>query len=485
MERSFYNEDFEELIKQKADQYKMYPSDKVWKGIHGSLHPRKRWYWFGFFLMLSGAGYYTFNVLLVPSPSKQIAKIPATTLDHSDKDEHVRQAIIVPFSTPVKKNNASAIEATDNAETFHQISPFHSVSGNDAVNNGTDIQAGNLLSAPITAANNSAVASSLNGQAGAAENIVTAETEADAIDKAVKSSAVQLAALSNAINIQAPAAGTGAVITDNADRESARQYASREQYAPFEFHLPPLRRLSWQLSFSPTKNFRQVVAGGNAGVSSVKNVPVALNIPGNPNDLLSHDPAIGFELGSHLVYAVSRNFSVRAGVQFNYSRYNIEAYSSYSIERATIALNNQYGFQADSLTSYTTLQNFGGDNKQKLHNQYFQLSAPIGVDVRVLGHGRLQLHAGGTLQPTYLVNRNTYLITTDYKNYTEAPSLVRRWNLNTGLEAFLTYQTTTGLRWQLGPQFRYQLFSSYISEYPIREYLMEYGLRLAVSKVIR
>jgi hypothetical protein len=47
MERSFYNEDFdfEELIRQKSDQYKLYPSDKVWRGINNSLHPTRKWYW--------------------------------------------------------------------------------------------------------------------------------------------------------------------------------------------------------------------------------------------------------------------------------------------------------------------------------------------------------------------------------------------------------------------------------------------------------
>ena len=31
-------------MKENADQYRMYPSEKVWKGIHSSLHTRRRWY---------------------------------------------------------------------------------------------------------------------------------------------------------------------------------------------------------------------------------------------------------------------------------------------------------------------------------------------------------------------------------------------------------------------------------------------------------
>ena len=41
-ERNLYNEEFERQLKEKADQFKMYPSDKVWNEVHSSLHTRKR-----------------------------------------------------------------------------------------------------------------------------------------------------------------------------------------------------------------------------------------------------------------------------------------------------------------------------------------------------------------------------------------------------------------------------------------------------------
>ncbi len=49
---------------------------------------------------------------------------------------------------------------------------------------------------------------------------------------------------------------------------------------------------------------------------------------------------------------------------------------------------------------------------------------------------------------------------------------------------FLSYDRG-GVKWQVGPQFRYQLLSSYESEYPIREYLMEYGIKIGITKSIR
>ena len=43
MERNFYNEEFEQFLKQKSDQYKMYPSDRVWNNVYKSLHNTRRW----------------------------------------------------------------------------------------------------------------------------------------------------------------------------------------------------------------------------------------------------------------------------------------------------------------------------------------------------------------------------------------------------------------------------------------------------------
>jgi len=52
MESNYRNRDFEDFIKQNADQYRMFPSEKVWKNIHSALHTRRRWYGFGLALLL-------------------------------------------------------------------------------------------------------------------------------------------------------------------------------------------------------------------------------------------------------------------------------------------------------------------------------------------------------------------------------------------------------------------------------------------------
>ena len=43
MEKEFYTDDrFEQLIKERADQFSMYPSKRVWHSIYNNLHPSRR-----------------------------------------------------------------------------------------------------------------------------------------------------------------------------------------------------------------------------------------------------------------------------------------------------------------------------------------------------------------------------------------------------------------------------------------------------------
>jgi hypothetical protein len=99
----------------------------------------------------------------------------------------------------------------------------------------------------------------------------------------------------------------------------------------------------------------------------------------------------------------------------------------------------------------------------------------------VLGNERLQFNIGATIQPSYLLNTNSYMLTSDYTGYTKEPSLFRRWNVSGGLEAFLTYKVG-GIRLQAGPEFRYQLLSTYTNQYPINENLKGYGFKIGIVK---
>jgi beta-glucosidase/6-phospho-beta-glucosidase/beta-galactosidase len=83
-----------------------------------------------------------------------------------------------------------------------------------------------------------------------------------------------------------------------------------------------------------------------------------------------------------------------------------------------------------------------------------------------------------------LIGNNAYLISTNLKNYAKEPSLNRKWNINTSVEASINFKSGS-FRWSIAPQYRYQLLSSFKNKYPIKENLYDMGLKFGVIKTIR
>jgi hypothetical protein len=196
------------------------------------------------------------------------------------------------------------------------------------------------------------------------------------------------------------------------------------------------------------------------------------------NNAVTHKPDIGLELGLSARYPISNAIKVKAGLQFNINRYEIKAFD-YPDEMTTIALNSG-GRHRDSVKTVSSYRNFSGNKADWLQNYYFQISTPVGMEVKLVGDDKIQFGIASTIQPTYMLGDRAYVITTDYKNYAEVPWLVRRWNVNTSLETFVTYSTGK-LNWQVGPQVRYQLLSSFITKYPVKENLFDFGLKVGIS----
>jgi hypothetical protein len=288
---------------------------------------------------------------------------------------------------------------------------------------------------------------------------------------------------SQTVGVQKPA--------DQVKSGSAAQGLDRSQMDLLNTQAPynlvsthKLNRKYFEFYASPIVTYRSLSGEAIANLkTNVQNGPIAATSPfSNPNFYTNNKPALGFEIGTSLLYRFTRNLSFKAGFQFNYSKYTIEAYAS-NPQSASIALNSYNGYPGNLITSYTNIGTIGGDATVNLENQYFQLSIPLGFELRVIGNEKLQFNIAATIQPTYLLNRNSYLLTSDYTNYTQEPSLFRRWNANGAIEAFVSYNVGK-VRWQIGPQFRYQIFSTYSSDYPINENLKGVGVKLGLSKTI-
>ncbi len=196
------------------------------------------------------------------------------------------------------------------------------------------------------------------------------------------------------------------------------------------------------------------------------------------NSLVKHKPDIGLQFGVTTAYPLFKNLNIVGGFQFNVSKYDIRAFYSNS-EIATIALNTGAG--ANSVSTTTNYRNFSsGNDVNWLRNFYFSASIPVGLGLKIAQKGKSTIGIIGTVQPTYILSDQAYLITTDYKNYAEMPSLIRKFNVNTGLELYTTFSAGK-TKWKIGPQARYQTRSSFKAPYPVKEHLFDFGIKLGVT----
>ncbi len=61
--------------------------------------------------------------------------------------------------------------------------------------------------------------------------------------------------------------------------------------------------------------------------------------------------------------------------------------------------------------------------------------------------------------------------------------MINSWNINSNIETFISFKVGD-YKWQLGTQLRYQHLPTFIPQYPIKEHLIDYGIKLGVSKMI-
>lgn len=443
MKGDFSHENFERFIKQSADNFRMKAPDRVWQNLSAKMHNRRRRVIYGIasiFLATAFAGYL------------MITDWNATE----------------PLTTNASKAPESAASTTTNSTN----QPNLTLPVEDFTSNVND----------LIARNEPAV----DGQM---TNVVNPITNINSVNR------------ENNFEEQLPSEkDNGGVTTtivdsyDEFDQQPLREDLQSDKTLNtitadrFPFTIESVlnsykgknrKRIEKQFYFSPTISYRKLAENK----SYLRNLPAG-TAPGtaapfysNINNMVTHKPDMGFELGYALKYPLTEKLKLRGGFQFNVNRYDVKAFSS-PLAVATIRLNN--ATRVDSVSVISGYSNVNGYKSNWLQNFSMQLSVPLGAEVILKGNDKMQLGVATTVQPTYVLGDRTYLITTDYKNYTEQPWLLRRWNVNTAFETFVSYNTGK-TKWQVGPQVRYQLLSSFITKYPVKENLFDFGLKLGVS----
>lgn len=483
MDRRYNNRDFEHFLKQNADQYRMFPSEKVWEGIHHTLHNRRRWYGIGLALLLLSTATVTTIMLNNAGKKQQLAdKAPVTKTNDILTKQTASNTVIIAPQKPAVNNSViqrpDKLQASLVADQQQLIAPA-----------GAELeeQAGKLTLEVIPEINlKSAVA-----------NIQPLSVQKNT--EILKKTSPALQTKKAMFKPNPPVASTqpenNTVIVDNIiERKEVKTEnensitTERKEYSPYTIesvvnsykYKKSRKKLSWQIFITPTISYRKL----KENKTFLEAARTTLGTPANYgysfsdiNNIVTHKPDIGLQLGFVTGYPVSKRLRITAGLQFNVSKYDIRAYS-HTGEVATIALSNNAG-GTNTVSTITNYRNIGGYKADWLHNMYISGSAPVGLELKLSGNKKTTVGIAGTIQPTYILGNRAYLLSADFKNYAEVPSLTRKWNLNTGFEIYAGYSTGK-LDWRIGPNVRYQVFSSFIDKYPIREHLFDFGLKLGL-----
>lgn len=475
MESNFNDRDFERFLKQNADQYRMFPSENVWEGIHKNLHTRRRWQGIVLALLLLTTG--TVTWVMFTNPAIKKTAIANSTTTKSEKTQKEKVAIVTPLQSP-KEINKTLIASPDNRQknlflAVAEIKHEKSVANDELVRSPITVRSGISFTLPPAEAKPLLIAINTKTAVQSLKDKVRNKPAATISPMVVVDQNMMAEIELPAPSISEPAIPKKAEVNE----DFATLLTIESVINSYKFNKKS-KKLQWQFFVTPTVSYRrlnenkQFIAAARSSLTST-----SIGYSPDLNSIITHKPDLGIQLGFSTGYPLSKRITITSGLQFNVSKYDIRAYS-YPSEIATIALSTASG-GTNTVSAVTNYRNTGGNIANWLRNFYYSASMPIGLEYKITGNKKSYWGVNASIQPTYVVGNRAYVISTDYKNYVEMPSLTRKWNINAGFETFGGF-SIGNTDFRVGPQVRYQTLSSYKQLYPVKEHLFDFGLKMGI-----
>jgi hypothetical protein len=473
MSKFYQDDEFEQFLQDEVKQHRMYPSDQIWKRIRTELHGYKAWPALTFISLFIITAL-TVSTLLSNHPAKRFAlQIPV-----AEKPNNAAE----PVSAEKYFQDIAPVQITE--ATFAGLDQAATGDDHPIRNNALDIAAVTVVSGADNRLSNTNTASlKLPVKAALPASFEPASLPLQQ-DEA-ESYTASAAATDGAENGYRPEEFRESTdqqlfpVTDTYIQEYGYVRvtpAKKNSKLGFQFYLTPsnsYRRLS-------DEKVKEVIQPATAAARS--SIPLSSGSNADVNNVVRHKPALGFELGFAVLYRMNNALKFKTGVQLNVRQYYIETFQSYTNDLSSLSLINARG--VETISFYSPYNNNAGFRKTQLDNRVYQLSVPVGVEWGIIRGKHFGLSTEASVQPTLTLNNDTYLLSTDYKHYTGGGEFFRKWNINTNVGINFSY-TSGRNSWQIGPQIRYQHLPTYSNLYPIKEYLMDYGIRLAFTRQIK
>jgi hypothetical protein len=526
IENEFYGDEFEQLLKEKADQFSMYPSKRVWHSIYNNLHPGRRWPSVVISLVLISSlmliGYLNTGENSITSQiNKNTISKPSNekTDDLNSTPQISRKSQLSPIAVTAHKSAYAYNHAFDDVITNETDMYTYTVVKSNRpvylqnpayatdVNTATDIK---LPVDNIAAANNNSQDIVQSIEAYIKSNKIFSDIAAN--NKKYKGNSSKSADKNNTVtdadDINLPSADNSnslSSLTDNSAKtdvsklpktdvkalagiskmtDNSNTTKTTEEKAWIENYAlqnkPAAKkwkgRLGYQLYVTPAVNYRKLTSKTQYSAT-----PFA---QGDINRSISQKPGIGVEAGIGLNYAVAKKLQLKGGVQFNYTNYNIAADETNHPIVTNILLNDPASGLSYSSARVSTVSNPYNSTALKpvtLHNTTYQISIPLGFAYKLSSQNNVNWFAGASIQPSYIFGGNAHIISSDLKSYVSEPSSIRSWNLNLGFETYMNFKMGA-YNLQVGPQVRYQVNSTYKKNVALVEKPYAVGLKFGLTK---
>ncbi len=505
MENINNNNNFEQFLRSSIEDFKMIPARKVWHGIYNNMHPDRRWPSIAVCMLILTCIMYVGvanNNSINNSARKNTEEnlLASATLASTEKNNVVQNIVSVAaknISTQLSNNYTIAAQRNNNTNTDNSqfissqitktssiLSANNTTTAKNILVNDDDLKLKMISSIAKNTTEKETQNLSEVAVVDEEKNVVSIITEEKNIEPINENSSVKNntidAAIENDAEPKTIAKNNIPLLKDAIAKNTAINYEEKSWTEDYAFkNKPRINKLkefgSVSYYITPSVGYRTLTQVQQNSKAAVFTSSFAASSNSNTTDETMNDVfALNLEAGAVYQYQLSKNIRLKTGLQANYTNYISKATELLHPTQASLAVT---GLQNTTRSSLYTAED-GGTN---LNKTTWQVVVPIGLDIKVAGNEKLKWYIGATAQPTYILSGSAFVLSSDAKNYITENSLLRKWNLNTAVETFVSFKPSAGITLNVGPQFRYQVLSSFKKTYNYNEKLYNVGVKVGLT----
>jgi hypothetical protein len=513
MERRFDMSDFEQSLKDHADQFKMIPSKRVWNGIYNNLHPGSKW------PSITVAIVFLITLITIGSLNNSTSHTNISTESDLKSPKNILQAkgakitsqLIeqkknsINFSKINVKNTTKKIKEEKVSSQNKSASVTNSLSANispdkiiwqtqtdqhlgeNAIsleNPVTDLQPENIVTNKNAIGNKDAI---VNKQI----NVISVLSQSENQQKDPQIAFNQKTELFTnnwaipvsykIISFPSSEFLTGKLIgVDKIEPVISNEIiilsGNTAAIKTNKLRRKKNSKIAWTFYVNPTISS---VSFNKKSIQPSANSASMVVLSNQPSFKQTHNPRFGLETGGEMSLKIAKKFKFITGLNLSYSGYN-NVSNLVHPTFANLTLKDDQG----GTYSKSYITHYGNGQSQDhiyLTNYSVEASIPLGVQYNIWGNEKIKIDIASLVEPSLILKSNAFLISSDGRYYVNDPTLIRRTNLEGHFGSYITF-IGKKIKWHFGPDLRYQLFSTYKSIYPTSEHLIYYGIRIGISK---